>query len=241
MSPQTTHPLVARYLAELDGLLRDIEPVERAEVVTGVHEHVESALDGTARTEADVRAALAEVGPATAVAEEAYAGRPLPASTAPMTLRAWVPSTVATLQTLGLLLVLLVSLTRVAITSSSTVTESSGGRRTVSEGASVYVGSAWDAIPAVMVTLPFWMVVCVLVAICGLWRPAEKAALVLLLPASAFALSGLPALGDAVVGVDGVTPAAYAALALVVLGGGGALVVLVRRALRRSRGVAARS
>ena len=56
MSPQTTHPLVTRYLTELDALLHGIDPLERAEVVMGVHEHGASALEGTARTDADVTA-----------------------------------------------------------------------------------------------------------------------------------------------------------------------------------------
>jgi hypothetical protein len=81
--PHTVHPLVARYLQDLDVLLRGIEPVERAEVVEGVREHIEASLHRTARTDADVRPALAKAGPAR---RRSYRnGSPVPAPRGPET------------------------------------------------------------------------------------------------------------------------------------------------------------
>lgn len=238
MSPQTTHPLVARYLAELDGLLHGIDPLERAEVVMGVHEHVESALEGTARTEADVRAALDEVGPATAVAEEAYAGRPVPASSPqPATSRPWLPTTVAVLQGLALSLVVLTYGTLGAFVSTST--SRSDGDLVVTDRD--YVGSVLDAVALMVAASPFWLLAVVLVAVTALWTHRESAALMVLVPGCAVLLTGLPSLGYAVVGDLGVYVGAGVAV-VIALGGGATVVnVLVRRALRRSRGVAATS
>ena len=76
MTP-TTHPLVASYLEDLDQLLAGIDPGDRAEVMAGVREHLDTALPGSDPvTDDDVRAALTELGPPHAVADEAYAGRP---------------------------------------------------------------------------------------------------------------------------------------------------------------------
>lgn len=236
MSPQTTHPLVTRYLTELDTLLRDIDPLERAEVVTGVHEHVESALEGTARTDADVRAALAEVGPAAAVAEEAYAGRPVPASSPqPATSRPWLPTTVAVLQGLALSLVVLTYGTLGAFVSTST--SSSDGDFVVTDRD--HVGSVLDAVALMAAAFPFWLPAVVLVAVSALWTRRESAALMVLVPGCAVLLSGLPSLGYAMVGDPGVYVGAGAAVLVALAGGPWLLTVLVRRALRRSRGVAA--
>lgn len=238
MSPQTTHPLVTRYLTELDALLHGIDPLERAEVVMGVHEHVESALEGTARTDTDVRAALAEVGPATAVAEEAYAGRPVPASSPqPATARPWLPTTVAVLQGLALALVLLTYGTLGAFVSTST--SSSDGDFVVTDRD--YVGSVFDAVALMVAAFPFWVLAVVLVAVAALWSGREKAVLMVLVPGCAVLLSGLPPLGYALVGEIGVYAGAGVAVVVALGGGATVLTVLVRRALRRSRGVAADS
>ena len=75
-TPPVTHPMVGAYLNELDRLLAGIDPGERAEVLSGVREHLVGALAGrTAVTDEDVRGVLAELGPPQAVADEAYAGR----------------------------------------------------------------------------------------------------------------------------------------------------------------------
>ena len=61
----------------LNRLLAGIDPGDRAEVMSGVREHLDTALPGSDPvTDDDVRAALAELGPPHAVADEAYAGRP---------------------------------------------------------------------------------------------------------------------------------------------------------------------
>ena len=93
MTPGTTHPLVAAYLEELDGLLAGIEPRERADVMLGVREHLDGALGATGGTDQEVREALAELGPPQLVANEAYAGRqPATAATpgpTPVMARSW--------------------------------------------------------------------------------------------------------------------------------------------------------
>lgn len=130
MTQRTTHPLVSAYLEELDRLLAGIDPGDRAEVLTGVREHLDSALDGRGQVgDDDVREALAELGPPQAVAEEAYAGRPTPAPTAPPRVaamrRPWVPVVVALLTAVGLLVVLLVPSAAAGVVSSTSV-DSSG-------------------------------------------------------------------------------------------------------------------
>lgn len=75
MSTPVSHPLVGAYLRDLEMLLHGIEPGERAEVLAGVHEHLEVSL-GPDASDADVRHTLAELGSPQSVADEAYAGRP---------------------------------------------------------------------------------------------------------------------------------------------------------------------
>lgn len=74
MTSHTTHPLTAAWLRDLELLLHGIDPGERAEVLAGVHEH----LDGSLRPDAsddEVRRVLADLGSPQSVADEAYAGR----------------------------------------------------------------------------------------------------------------------------------------------------------------------
>lgn len=75
MTTPLAHPLVNAYLRDLEMLLHGVEPVERAEVLGGVREHLDASLVPGA-SDAEVRAVLAEVGLPHAVADEAYAGRP---------------------------------------------------------------------------------------------------------------------------------------------------------------------
>jgi hypothetical protein len=230
------HPLVARYLQDLDVLMRGIEPVERAEVVEGVREHIEASLDSTARTDADVRAALDEVGPATAVAEEASAGRPGPGAFVrrPVTSRAWLPAVVAGLEALTLLVVFLVVSTTTVVSTGSVSSTTASGRTITTQTQSSFDGSISGAIEALFASLPFWLVVIVLVAITSLWTGREKALLIALPLATAVAFGVLPTLGYALVGITGVYVGAWTAIALVGGGGGVGLWVLVRRAVARS-------
>ena len=82
MTSALSHPLVSAYLRDLELLLHGVEPGERAEVLAGVHEHLDTSLAPSASDE-DVRRSLAELGSPQSVADEAYAGRPAPASVAP--------------------------------------------------------------------------------------------------------------------------------------------------------------
>ncbi|MFW5475101.1 HAAS signaling domain-containing protein [Knoellia sp. CPCC 206450] len=74
MTPATTHPLVAAWLRDLDLLLHGVEPGERAEVLAGVHEHLDATLP-PGSSDADVRRVLADLGSPQSVADETYAGQ----------------------------------------------------------------------------------------------------------------------------------------------------------------------
>lgn len=75
MTSAVTHPLVSAYLRDLERLLGGIDAGERAEVLAGVHEHLDVTLPPGASDD-DVRHTLAELGSPQSVADEAYAGRP---------------------------------------------------------------------------------------------------------------------------------------------------------------------
>ncbi|CAN7340347.1 HAAS signaling domain-containing protein [Knoellia sp. LjRoot47] len=75
MTPATTHPLVTAWLRDLELMLHGVDPGERAEVLAGVHEHLDASLPPDA-SEDDVRRALAGLGSPQSVADEAYAVRP---------------------------------------------------------------------------------------------------------------------------------------------------------------------
>jgi uncharacterized membrane protein len=96
---------VDAYLRDLELLLHGIEPGERAEVLAGVHEHLEGRLGReTTASNDDVRQALGELGPPQAIADEAYAGRSglVPART---TRPQWQAVTACAINTLGLVLI----------------------------------------------------------------------------------------------------------------------------------------
>ncbi|WP_277050707.1 HAAS signaling domain-containing protein [Ruania albidiflava] len=75
-----TEPIArtARYQDDLARLLAALEPVQRAEVLDGVREHIDAALAevGHAPTDADVDRILGELGSPGMVAEAALAERP---------------------------------------------------------------------------------------------------------------------------------------------------------------------
>lgn len=252
--PTKRHQLIANYLDELSALLAGIDPAERAEVVEGVREHIDSALEGTDVTEADLRVALAEVGPAQAVADEAYAGRQQPAppaARAPITSHVWLPVVTAALEGVAVLLVLMsaaVAASGVMTTSSSTSSSSSGqvSRSVAGGGPSVATAttvseSSFDGSRAVVgalggffVAFPFWLVLAILVGLSALWVGREKVALIAVVPACALAFAVLPELCYLAFGINGAYTGAWLALAVCVLGGGALVGVLVRRACRRA-------
>ncbi len=234
MSERRTHPLAARYLDELERLLAGVHPSERAEVVEGVREHLELSLAGTSGSDAAVRSALDELGPAAEVAEAAYDGRPagIPPGpvlvrpvVVPATSRSWVPVLVATFDLIALLLVM------ATILSTPVGGGSSGPGVSPEDG----VGFGEVVFVAVFATLGgsfFWVPTVPLVLVSRLWRPAEKLALVLLVPVTALGLSApwVPPFRTW-------SPAGLLALSLVVLGV--ALYVLASRVVRGTRRAAA--
>lgn len=235
MSQSTTHPLAAAYLEELDRLLAGIDPGERAEVMSGVREHLEGALATHDPVDEDaVREALAELGPPQAVADEAYAGRPAYAPSSPPRVgamsRPWVPVVVAILTAVGLLLVVLVAGTAGGVTSSTSM-DSSGH---VVETSELSGALPWSPLLASLtLALPLWAAVALLVGLSPLWVGREKL-VALVIPAAALLMATLPMLGWWLVGVNGVYAGAWAALALVVAGGGWLMAGLTRRASARA-------
>lgn len=100
------------YLDDLARMLQALDPVERADVLDGVREHVDAALASLGRqpTEQDVHRVLAELGSPAEVAEAALAGRdgasvptPQSASPRPVLTGGWVPATAVGLIFLGAL------------------------------------------------------------------------------------------------------------------------------------------
>ena len=232
MTPPVTHPMIEAYLTELDRMLAGIDPAERAEVLSGVREHLVGALAGrTAVTDEDVRSVLAELGPPQAVADEAYAGRgsaTAPSAPKPGVMsRGWVPVVVAVAQGIGLLMACLT----VGGGSVSVSTSVVDGVEVSSE----LTGNPLWLIPAVLVlTLPLWATVAVLVGVSPLWVGREKAAGMLVIPAAAVLLGVLPLIGYAMAGINGVFVGAWVALAVVLLGGGWLVIRLTRLALART-------
>lgn len=196
MTAETTHPLAAAYLRDLELLLHGIEPGERAEVLAGVREHLD-AVAGPVATDDDVRAALAELGPPQAIADEAYAGRPATVvltTAAPAAPRrpalsgTWVPVVVGVL--LGLCVVW--TLFTTGFRSGFTATSVDGGPEVVT-GYGLHplevlvlgvVGGIWLLLPCVVV-----------VAASQLWTRGEKARLILLTPAISIVLGVPPWIG----------------------------------------------
>ena len=164
MTSAVTHPLVSAYLRDLEMLLRGIDPGERAEVLAGVHEHLDASLPPSASDD-DVRRALAELGSPQSVADEAYAGRPASAS-APVASReasSWT-AIVATSLNAGCVLFM------VLLIATSTA------------------HPAELAFSFVVFFLP-WMVICVLTGLSGTWSHREKIRSILLLPATLVVLT----------------------------------------------------
>lgn len=78
------HPLVQAYLDDLDRALLGADPAERADIVASVREHLGDALPDAA-SDAQVRDALATLGPVEAIAAAAaVAGHTQPAPAAPI-------------------------------------------------------------------------------------------------------------------------------------------------------------
>lgn len=144
MSVPTAHPLVEAYLRDLELLLRGVDLGERAEVLAGVREHLEARL-GTDTSEDAVRAALAELGPPQAIADEAYGARTaapvLPARRPPSP---WQAVVACSLNALGLALVALLLLTGLA-----------GAMELLYSGLTVFA-LPWSGVFALSLLAPVW-------------------------------------------------------------------------------------
>jgi len=240
MTPHTTHPLIAAYLAELERLLGDIDPGERAEVMSGVREHLDSALGNIPGVGDDeVRDALAELGPPQLVADEAYTGRRSTTAVAPaggpVLGHPWVPVVVAVLTAIGLLVTVLVVSSLGSVGSSSSSSVDGTGATTETHTTAELTGSPLlGSFSALMVTLPLWATVAVLVALSPLWVGREKLVAALLIPTAALLMGFLPQVGWWLIGINGVIAGAWAALILVLAGGAWTLIRSTRQAAARA-------
>ena len=229
MTEHATHPLVEAYLRDLDALLTGLGPGERAEVLSGVREHIEDALAGGPQPGArDVQTVLAELGPPEAVADEAYAGLPAasppaPPQRRPTLERAWVPTAVAVLSSLALLAV---------------VSTWGGMVGYAGSGADVSYTTAFPTVTFVLL-LPaavLWVPAAALTMMSSLWSPREGRELALLVPAAAMVLTLLPDLGYHLSQREiGINIGAWSALALALLGGSWLLWHHIRAAMGRAR------
>lgn len=236
MSPQTAHPLVGAYLHDLELLLHGVEPGERAEVLAGVREHLDGSLAPGA-DDAAVRAALDELGPPQAIADEAYAGRPAPSPRRPGALsRGWVPVTVGVLLGLALLATIMVVGTFSSYATSDSGTFDATGKAISSEHKVDFTGVGPSAIlAALLLSWIFWVPATILALASPLWSRRQKVALCLLTPAAIAVMAVLPSVGWGVWGTElGINLGAWTSLALVVGGGGWLITHLCRAAARRT-------
>lgn len=136
--------LVETYLNDLARMLQNAEPGLRSEVLGGVREHIQSALDDrpAPHTDSDVNEILLELGPPEDVAAASLpgtedSGEPVslphqqPAVTgptpAPLLSRTWVPPTVGLLGLAGIGLYLAVLLTGVLFSTAGKDENASAG------------------------------------------------------------------------------------------------------------------
>lgn len=213
MTP-TTHPLATAYLDELEALLSDLPAAERGDVLIGIRDHLDEAL-GSDPSDERVRAVLAELGPASRVAEEAYASsdtpRAAPAAASEPPRRSWsegrwVPAVVAT----GFALILLI------------VTLGIGGLASVTH--------PFELLFSLVFVMPLVAPLAILVLISELWTGREKALLVAIVPLAVVTLT----LGVAVNLWTSSYVGAWVALAVILIGGGWLLARLTAAGMRRA-------
>ncbi|KGN42429.1 HAAS signaling domain-containing protein [Knoellia aerolata] len=209
MSTPVSHPLVGAYLRDLEMLLHGVEPGERAEVLAGVHEHLEASLPPSASDD-DVRRTLTELGSPQSVADEAYAGRPAPAPpaapAAPVRPRPspWLAQVACVLNGVMLALVLLL-------------------------GWLVPHGMEWIGLAAFF-TVP-WLAVAVLTSMTEVWSSGERTRSILLIPATLLGLALLTWVLTALIGWHDL--ALRLTTVAVVLSASWVVVGLIRSAKRR--------
>ncbi len=206
MSAATSHPLAAAYLRDLEMLLYGLDPGARAEVLTGVREHLSAALGPQAGSD-QVQAALAELGSPQSIADEAYADRPAATTVAaapspsPSPPR-WQAVVASALNGAGLAYLLLLSSA---------------------------VVSPVDLLGVIPVFLLPWVAVVALSALSPAWTSRQKARSIGLGPAT---LVGLALLGGAFLAVFGPSLVNVIPVLAVIGASAWILVRLVRQALR---------
>ena len=218
--------------------------LQQAEVLAGVHEHLDASLPPGA-SDGDVRRTLAELGSPHSVADEAYAGAPAPAAAPTTTMqaarpgalsRSWLPVVVGL--TLGFALWSLISIafggSSYSITSS--ITMDALGNTISSPDVIDYPGEfPIRALNALLSTALLWLPPVVLCLVSPLWSATEKATAALILPLTALALTALPDLGWAVTHSErGIGGGAWSGLALGVIGGGYLILRTSRSGLQRA-------
>lgn len=205
MSTPVSHPLVGAYLRDLELLLHGIEPGERAEVLAGVHEHLDVSL-GPDASDDDVRRALAELGSPQAVADEAYAGRPAPAAPVRRRPSPWLAQVACVLN--GVMLVLVLAL-----------------------GWMQPHALEWIGLAAFF-TIP-WIALAVLTSMTEVWSSSERFRSILLIPSTVVALALITSILTALIGWHDL-PLRLTTL-VVVLSAAWVLVGLVRSSSRGTR------
>ncbi|MFW5469261.1 HAAS signaling domain-containing protein [Knoellia sp. CPCC 206435] len=246
MTTPVSHPLVDAYLRDLDRLLHGVDPGERAEVLAGVHEHLEVSL-GPDASDDDVRRTLAELGSPQSVADEAYAGRtptggtagPGSASPVGTMSRGWVPTVVGLLLGLALLLVVLVVSAGAGYGTSGTETVGADGQ-VVRTTEIEFSGAPSALLSGLMLTWPLWLTATLLAGLSPLWSSRQAWTLALLVPVTATILWLLPVLGWILTEAElGINVGAWVGLALGLVGGGLVLTRLVVAGSRRAAALAA--
>ncbi|MEO7270026.1 MAG: hypothetical protein ABIW49_12550 [Knoellia sp.] len=241
MTSALSHPLVSAYLRDLELLLHGVEPGERAEVLAGVHEHLDTSLAPSASDE-DVRRSLAELGSPQSVAEEAYAGRPSFAVSRPPTTavrpgvmsRGWVPVTAGILIGLALCLVLL-AVGAGSGYSTTSINSSDPSSQGFPQEVTLFNSGPSALIAGLLFSWPLWVSAAVIVGISPLWTSRQKWSLQLLTPVSAIILWALPAIGWTLTRAElGINIGAWAGLSLTIVGGGFLLLRTCRTGTRQA-------
>ncbi|MFC7486500.1 HAAS signaling domain-containing protein [Knoellia sp. CPCC 206453] len=241
MTSALSHPLVSAYLRDLELLLHGVEPGERAEVLAGVHEHLDASL-APAAADDDVRQSLAELGSPQSVADEAYAGRspsvvvaPAPPRRPGAMSRTWVPVTAGILIGVALCLVLL-AVGAGSGYSTTSISSSDSGSQGFPEEVTLFSSSPAALITGLLFSWPLWVSAAVIVGISPLWTSRQKWTLQLLTPVSAIALWALPTLGWTLTHAElGINSGAWAGLFLTIVGGGFLLLRTCRAGTRQAK------
>lgn len=232
----TEHTAVRAYLTELEQLLADAPKTERAEVLSGVRDHVAAALEPVADpTDDDVHEVLDRLGPPEDVAREALGHPPGAARRRPWHDRWWVPVVVLLLHVVALALGVLVGVGAFSWTTITAVESTDGQILTRTGEYHLWQLPLAPFVALLAGGLP-WLVLLALVVPSRLWTRREKLVHALVLPVSALVVAAAPAVGWLLTREGGgIDAGLWAGAALVVVGAGVTLMVLTRPALARTR------